>query len=271
MIGLTAFCDGSSMPGDMSSSAFVPSTSTHYVFKRFKYEHFLDRLDNYVLYLADYLARQYYLQPKIDAMIRNVAKIPQTTSVYELAKLHKIILINHDLAIDMAEQFPANVIGVGGLQIEPAKDLNSDYEAIMTHSKAGVVLFSLGTNMPMHLLDDDILTAIFKTFERFPEYTFLCKYILDTPPARGMPANVVLRKWIPQNDVLASNRTKLFITHGGLLSTQEAVWHAVPMLGIPLFVDQFLVSVGEYIYMQGKIINLLPRANRTLRSQFGKG
>lgn len=32
---------------------------------------------------------------------------------------------------------------------------------------------------------------------------------------------------------------KLFITHGGLLSTQEAVYHAVPILIFPLAGDQF--------------------------------
>ena len=31
---------------------------------------------------------------------------------------------------------------------------------------------------------------------------------------------------------------RLFITHGGLFSNQEAVYHGVPFIGLPVFIDQ---------------------------------
>nr|AVT42218.1 UDP-glucuronosyltransferase 40AD1 [Lissorhoptrus oryzophilus] len=51
--------------------------------------------------------------------------------------------------------------------------------------------------------------------------------------------NVLIRKWLPQNDILAHPQIKLFITHAGYGSILETIYHGVPCLMIPVFMDQF--------------------------------
>lgn len=43
---------------------------------------------------------------------------------------------------------------------------------------------------------------------------------------------------MPQIDILAHPNVKLFITHCGMLSTQESIYTGTPMLGLPIFGDQ---------------------------------
>ena len=55
-----------------------------------------------------------------------------------------------------------------------------------------------------------------------------------------LPPNVKLVPWLPQQDLLGHPKARLFITHGGLFSHQEAVYHSVPFIAMPVFADQFV-------------------------------
>lgn len=54
----------------------------------------------------------------------------------------------------------------------------------------------------------------------------------------NLPSNVMISKWFPQNDILAHPNVRLFISHGGALGTHEAIYHGLPILGMPFFGDQ---------------------------------
>lgn len=56
----------------------------------------------------------------------------------------------------------------------------------------------------------------------------------------NIPANFVVRPYVPQLAVL--KQADLFITHGGVNSVHQALYHGVPMLFVPQQVEQGLVA-----------------------------
>lgn len=79
-----------------------------------------------------------------------------------------------------------------------------------------------------------------EVFSEISEYDFIWKFESNVTAAE-LPKNVKISPWLPQSDILAHPKLKAFITHSGLLSTQEAIWRGVPLIGIPLAFDQHLV------------------------------
>ncbi|XP_070647655.1 UDP-glucuronosyltransferase 2C1-like isoform X2 [Bos indicus] len=74
----------------------------------------------------------------------------------------------------------------------------------------------------------------------------LWRYTGKKPETLG--ANTRLYKWIPQNDLLGHPKTRAFITHCGTNGVYEAIYHGVPMVGIPFFADQY----DNVVRMQAK-------------------
>ncbi|XP_054679303.1 UDP-glucuronosyltransferase 2A2-like isoform X3 [Grus americana] len=64
----------------------------------------------------------------------------------------------------------------------------------------------------------------------------LWRYKGKKPETLG--SNTRIYDWIPQNDLLGHPLAKAFITHGGTNGIYEAIYHGIPMVGIPMFADQ---------------------------------
>ncbi|XP_072797010.1 UDP-glucuronosyltransferase 2B31-like isoform X3 [Vicugna pacos] len=123
---------------------------------------------------------------------------------------------------------------VGGLHCRPAKPLPMEMEEFVQSSgEDGIVVFTLGSIVTN--ITEERANVIASALAQIPQKV-LWRYDGKKPDTLG--PNTRLYKWIPQNDLLGHPKTKAFITHGGTNGIYEAIYHGIPMVGIPLFADQ---------------------------------
>ena len=51
--------------------------------------------------------------------------------------------------------------------------------------------------------------------------------------------NICVQQWLPQQDLLGHPAVKVFLSHGGIHSIYEALYHSTPMVLLPIATDQF--------------------------------
>ncbi|XP_077568905.1 UDP-glucuronosyltransferase 2A2-like [Stigmatopora nigra] len=161
----------------------------------------------------------------------------------ELILKAELWLMRTDFVFEFRRPTMPNIIYIGGLQCKPAETLPDHLEDFVQSSgEHGVIVMSLGTIVSQ--LPEDLADEIAAAFAKLPQKV-IWSYRGSKPSTLGN--NTLLVDWMPQNDVLGHPKTKLFVSHGGTSGVMEAIYHAVPVVGIPLFFDQYdnLVRLTE--------------------------
>ncbi|KAM8709829.1 hypothetical protein ACLKA7_016606 [Drosophila subpalustris] len=236
VIGITAF-HNTPVGLDFMSHSYFPALIPHYSTVYNPKMNFFERFDNTLIFALETLYRRLYYNPKLDEIMRPFFA-PDMPPLSELAKLTKIALINTHPATGFVESLTPNIIEIGGMQCRPGKPLPADLDQFMRKGKRGAIFFSMGTNMLPHDVDRETKLKIVEAFRQLPDYHVIWKFDQEYLKDIQMPGNVLVRDFLPQRDILAHESLVLFVSHCGGLSTQEATWHGVPLVGIPLFLDQ---------------------------------
>ena len=171
----------------------------------------------------------------------------------DIVKDSEMFLMNYEiLCLDYPRVSAPNYQFLGPSTANPVKPLSKDIDEFVQGAEHGLVIMTVGSLPAWQQTWIIMREKMFKAFRRLKQRVIV-QYSLDDNPG-DVPDNVLVLKWLPQNDLLGHPKTKLFICHGGNNGQNEAVYHGVPMLVIPIGIDQMSAGLRVQVHGYGKYI-----------------
>lgn len=151
----------------------------------------------------------------------------------QLYEMSSLFLHMEDLSVGYPRPHMPNSVAVGDIMAQPAKPLPKELKSFLDNSPGGALIVSFGSFF------DHIPESVAKKFcEAFRRIRYRVLWKLKNAEFCTGLSNVRMIPWLPQNDILAHENVRLLITHGGLNSLIEAVYHSKPVIVFPVLLDQ---------------------------------
>ncbi|XP_008191380.2 UDP-glucosyltransferase 2 [Tribolium castaneum] len=217
--------------GNPISPALFPDFISHYDGEM----NFFERVLNTFYYVGSKLYFKYYFYPKIDEIIKEYfgEDVPPLEQMQRNASM---VFLNTNPIIHNIRPLMSNVLMVGGgTHFEGDTPLPEDIQKFLDGAENGAIYFSLGTNVKSKDLDQDTKTTFLQVFSELP-YKVLWKF---EDASVTTNSKILVKPWLPQQQILKHPKIKLFITQGGLQSLEEAIYNGIPIIGMPVYVDQY--------------------------------
>ncbi|CAI5643441.1 unnamed protein product [Oreochromis niloticus] len=194
---------------------------------------FIQRIKNIFFYIFTLFQQKFLVGPVYDDMCDKY--IEGGCDIISLLQEADIWLFRSDFVFEFPRPTMPNVVYIGGFQCKPAQPLAAELEEfVQSAGQHGVIIMTLGTYV--NALPKEIANEIASIFAEMPQKV-IWRHKGDRPSTLGN--NTLLVDWMPQKDLLGHPQTKVFVAHGGTNGVQEAIYYGVPVLGIPLFFDQY--------------------------------
>ncbi|XP_050533046.1 UDP-glycosyltransferase UGT4-like isoform X1 [Daktulosphaira vitifoliae] len=222
--------------GEPSTYSYIPDARAGVTPKM----SFTERIKNSIIGFLQLYPEDFIHLPKYKDIMDTFFKYPgweTRPSMEDMLKNVSLTLVNAHFSVGITRPYLPGTVEVGGLHIKEAKQLSGKFLEFIESAEHGVIYFSFGTIVNPVLLPKEKIQVFVNVFKKLKQ-KIMWKWKGEIP--FNLSDNVMLREWYPQEDILGHTNIKLFITHGGLHSLEEASYNAKPLIGIPFFGDQHM-------------------------------
>ncbi|XP_063587628.1 UDP-glycosyltransferase UGT5-like [Penaeus indicus] len=172
----------------------------------------------------------------VPAVQREISALfPELPPLLDLERNQSLVLVNSHFSLGPPLPLLPSQVEVGGIHCRPGQPLPEDLDTwISGAGEAGVIYLSLGSNGQPFSMPSQYRQVLTQALGKLDQKV-IWRYMGEVDNASD---NVLVRQWLPQQDILAHPNVKAFINLGDFLSIQEAVCHSKPVLALPISTQQ---------------------------------
>uniref|UniRef100_A0A914HVC5 L-lactate dehydrogenase n=1 Tax=Globodera rostochiensis TaxID=31243 RepID=A0A914HVC5_GLORO len=195
---------------------------------------FWERSYNLLAHLRELYIHQHIVLRRLDKLFQEhfPGKVPDS---FTLERNASINFVNNPPIFDFARPYMPRVNFVGGLHCKnQTMTMNRNLLQFVNASsdQKGFILISGGFSIKWSKAPSEVVENLVGAIREIPDISFVWQY--NGPALKDPPKNLFTAEWLPQQQLLAHSKSRAHLSHGGVNSVVESVWHGVPIIGWPL-------------------------------------